>query len=125
MKSSFAALYVAFFVGSNTVFAQSNPTPAAFEQWKQASKEANDIFLAGRRVYDSGIAPPTCASALKSQFALGQKVEDFLTNAASTAKAMGNPHSPGVRAYWANALQTASSEVVSLDSNTEASCGLR
>ncbi|WP_175728657.1 hypothetical protein [Burkholderia ambifaria] len=107
-----------------STFAQSNSNDA-YSQWKRASNEANAVFLAGRKVYDSGNAPPTCASALKSQYRLGQKVERLLETAMKTVNAMGGPNDPNARAYFASNLRTASSEVVSLDSNTRASCGLR
>lgn len=112
----------AAFVAASAL-AQSNSN--AYDQWKQASKEANAVFLAGRKVYDSGNAPPTCASALKSQYELGQKVERLLETAMQTVNAMGGSNAPNAQAYFASNLRTASSEVVSLDSNTRASCGLR
>lgn len=105
-------------------FAESNSNDA-YGQWKHASKEANAVFRAGRKVYDSGNAPPTCASALKSQYELGQKVERLLETAMQTVNAMGGPDNPDAQAYFASNLHTASSEVVSLNSNTRASCGLR
>ncbi|CAJ4549207.1 Uncharacterised protein [Burkholderia pseudomallei] len=107
-----------------SAFAQSNSNDA-YGQWKRASKEANAVFRAGRKVYDSGNAPPTCASALKSQYELGQKVERLLETAMQTVNAMGGPNNPDAQAYFASNLRTASSEVVSLDSNTRVSCGLR
>lgn len=122
MKLSRTVFSILLLAASNAVVAQgTNP----YEQWKQASKEANAVFLAGRKVYDSGNAPPTCASALKSQYELGQKVEHLLETAMQTVNAMGGPNNPNAQAYFASNLRTASSEVVSLDSNTEASCGLR
>ncbi|WP_155639576.1 hypothetical protein [Burkholderia multivorans] len=118
-------VYSALLLGASAVaFAQSDSNDA-YKQWKRASKEANGVFLAGRKVYDSGNAPPTCASALKSQFELGQKVERLLETAMQTVNAMGGPNNPDAQAYFASNLHTASSEVVSLDSNTRASCGLR
>ncbi|AYY98409.1 hypothetical protein EGY19_13775 [Burkholderia multivorans] len=115
----------ALLLGASTItFAQSSSNDA-YGQWRRASKEANAVFLAGRKVYDSGNAPPTCASALKSQYELGQKVERLLETAMQTVNAMGGPNNPDAQAYFASNLRTASSEVASLDSNTRASCGLR
>ncbi|VBM56255.1 Uncharacterised protein [Burkholderia pseudomallei] len=124
MKTT-TAVFGTLLLGASTIALAQSDSNGAYEQWKHASKEANAVFRAGRKVYDSGNAPPTCASALKSQFELGQKVESLLTNAANNVNAMGGPHNPNAQAYFASILRTASSEVVSLDSNTKFSCGLR
>ncbi|WP_423379853.1 hypothetical protein [Burkholderia sp. LMG 32019] len=107
---------------SNTAFAQASDNPKT--QWDSASKEANDVFVAGRKVYDSGNAPPTCASALKSQFELGQKVQSMLQTAMNTVNGMGGIQNPDAKAYFASALRTASSEIGALNDNTRTSCGL-
>lgn len=107
---------------SNAAFAQESDSPQT--EWERASKEANAVFVAGRKVYDSGNAPPTCASALKSQFDLGQKVQSLLQIAMNNVNGMGGIQNPNAKAYFDSMLATASSEVGSLNDNTRTSCGL-
>jgi len=121
MKTANILIGVVLLAGSTCSLAQTD-NPA--KQWKRAANEANNVFLAGRKVYDSGNAPPTCASALKQQFELGQKVEDELNTALKVVNGMGGMQNPNAKAYFADTLRTASSEVVALDSNTTISCGL-
>lgn len=107
---------------SNAAFAQESDSPHT--EWERASEEANAVFVAGRKVYDSGNAPPTCASALKSQFELGQKVQSMLQTAMNTVSGMGGIQNPDAKAYFASAVSTASSEIGALNDNTRTSCGL-
>ena len=122
MKTINILLSVVVLATSTSALAQTD-NPA--KQWKRAANEANRVFLAGRKVYDSGNAPPTCASALKSQFDLGQKVEAELNTAMNVVNQMGGIENPNAKAYFAGQLQTASSQIVALDSNTKTSCGLQ
>jgi hypothetical protein len=120
MKTAITLFAALLLVASNTALAQSNPA----QQFRQAAKEANDVFLAGRKVYDSGNAPPTCASALKAQFELGQQVQSMLQTAMDNVNRMGGIENPNAKAYLASVLPTATSEIGSLNDNTRTSCGL-
>jgi hypothetical protein len=123
MKTSIALFSVVFLAGSNICFAQDSDNPAT--QWQRAYKQANDVFLAARKVYDGGNAPPTCAAALRNHFENGQKVKQFIDDALNNVNEMGGMQNPQAKAYFGTVLRTASSEIVALDSDTELSCGLR